>query len=520
MRAWALLGIIGLTAACGGSSDSSTSASDALSYSPTTGGGSTWSAGAGGASGTSAAGGSGPAHATAGAGGAALTGGAGGATVASACSLLDPTKSNVLYQSPDDSNSMASPALVRRLIRAGQQVPPGLVRTYEFLNYYRIAYEPAEGGHVRVVPELRPGKTEGEYSLQIGLVSEKAASPRRPMTLTFVLDTSGSMAGDRFQRAMAALNAIAAQLAPGDVISLVTWNTQVAVPLQAYAVKGPSDPVLLTALSKLSVDSSTDLDGGLKKGYAIASSTYDPSRMNRVVLISDGEANVGQTNADIIGASSHMADDEGIYMVGVNVGTEAGDTLMNIVTDKGRGASVFLDSTAEAASIFGSRFDETMEISARGVRLELTMPWYMQMKSFSGEQSSTNPDHVDPQHLAPNDAMVFVETWAPCDPSMVVATDTVTAKATYQAPLTHEAREDVTTSTLGDLLAAPADHLAKGAAIVAYAETLKKAPTLSPIDASALVDKTIAQVKAANPKGTDPELTEIASLLAIFHKTP
>ena len=517
MRAWTLFGILCLSCACGSASEGSSDSSLEGTGFDHVGGGTGGSGTAGGSPATGASGAAGAAVQPS-VGGAGGTGGSAGASVAAACALLDSTKDNVLYQSPDDSNSMASPVLVRRLIHAGEVVPPSLVRTYEFLNYYRIDYAPAEAGRVRVVPELRPGKKEGEYSLQIGIAAEKAVSPRRPMTLTFVLDTSGSMAGDRFERAMAALKTIAGQLAEGDIISLLTWNTQVAVPLQGYAVKGPNDPTLLGVLAKTFVDSSTDLDGGLKKGYEIANQTYQPSRMNRVVLISDGEANVGVTNGEVIGKASHAADDEGIYLVGVNVGTEAGDALMNIVTDKGRGASVFLDSTTEAASVFGPRFDETMEIAARGVRLELTMPWYMQMKTFSGEQSSTNPDHVDPQHLAPNDAMVFVETWAPCDPSLVVATDAVTAKATYQAPLTHEAREDVAHVTLGDLLAAPADHLAKGAAIVAYAETLKTAPTLSPVDASALVDKTIAQVKAANIGGTDPELTEIAGLLGIFHK--
>ena len=481
------------------------------------GGGKVGSAGAGGGSAGTAGGSAGTGGGAAGTGGQAGGAGAGGDSAGAggqvdACAGLDPSKPLVLYQSADDSNSMASPALVRRLIKSGQGVPPYLVRTYEFLNYYRIAYEPADQGHVRVVPELRPGKT-GEYDLQIGLASETAPATHRPMTLTFVLDTSGSMGAEgRFDRALAAVKAIAAQMRAGDVISLVTWNTGAAVVLDAYTVTGPGDGTLAATLNGLAVNGGTDLSGGLQKGYQIALAHYDPTRMNRVIMVSDGEANVGVTDANTIGMASHTGDSEGIYLVGVNVGTEAGDDLMNVVTDKGRGASVFLDSIDEANAMFGARFDETMEIAAHGVRLELTVPWYMQMKTFSGEQSSTNMNLVDPQHLAPNDAMVFDETFAPCSASLFNPDDLVMAKATYETPIIHQKQEDWVQMTLGAMLAAPAPHLAKGQAIVAYAEVLKKAPGLPAKDAHAAIDDAIAKAVAADPGG-DPELAEIESLL-------
>lgn len=436
---------------------------------------------------------------------------------AGACAALDSSKSLVLYQSADDSNSMASPALVRKAIRAGGYVDPSLVRTYEFFNYYRIAYTPADAGHVRVVPELRPSPdADGEYTLQIGLQSELAHSPRRQMNIALVLDTSGSMAGDRIARERAAVNAIIGQMRQGDLISMVTWNTANQVLFDAHQVSGPNDPALLSAVANLDANGGTDLDSGLQKGYAIAQAHYDKSLMNRVVLISDGEANVGVTAGDVIGKASHSADDEGIYLVGVNVGDAAGDALMNIVTDMGRGASVFLDSEQEAAAMFGARFDETMEIAARGVRLELTLPWYMTMKKFSGEQSSTNPKDVDPQHLAPSDAMVFYETFLPCDPSVVDPKDAIVAKATYETPILHAAQEDSTATTIGELLAAGADHLAKGRAIYAYAEALKAVGGLSGAAAKQKLNDAIAVVDAADPGHQDAELAEIRDLLALY----
>jgi Ca-activated chloride channel family protein len=298
---------------------------------------------------------------------------------------------------------------------------------------------------------------------------------------------------------------------------MVTWNTTNRVPLDGHVVNGPNDPALVAAANALSASGGTDLSGGLAVGYDIARRNYDKLRLNRVVLISDGMANVGVTDENVIGQASHNQDEEGIYLVGVSVGDGINDTLMDVVTDKGRGAYVYLDSADEALRMLTSRFDETMEVAARGVRLELTLPWYLSMKTFSGEQSSTNPDAVDPQHLSPDDAMVFNETFVSCASGMVNSTDTIGVKATYQTPLTHEAREDGTTVTIAELLAGRDTELRKGTAIVAYAEALRDADR-DPGTAGAKLDAALALVKQANAAGSDADLTEIADLITQYRK--
>ncbi len=511
----------GGSASNGAISTGSTSATTTGGYVTSGGGGTYGSTGAGGSLGGPAAGGGGgsPPSSAEDAGSASPDGGAqpdgstdGELGDADRCAVLDKTKPLTLYQSADDSNSMASPAIARRLIRLGQRVPAWIVRTYEFLNYYRFAYEPAPAGRVRVVPQMTPGKVEGEYILQVGIQSAKAASPRRPMSITLVLDTSGSMQGEPIRIEIASVKALAAAMQEGDRVSMVTWNTQNRVLLEGYVVQGPNDPRLLAAADTLTAGGGTDLSGGLAAGYQLANRYYAKELLNRVVLISDGQANVGQTDENIIGQASHNQDSEGIYLVGVSVGDGINDTLMNVVTDRGRGAYVYLDSPAEASRMLTGRFDETMEVAARGVRLELTVPWYFSMKTFSGEQSSTNPNAVDPQHLAPDDAMVFHEIFGACAVSALDTADSIGVKATYETPITHEAREDGTTVTIADLLEGPAAELRKGKAVVAYAEALRGAATLDGAAARAKIDAALAEVQAVN-SSTDPELVEIADLL-------
>ncbi len=422
------------------------------------------------------------------------------------CEGLDPDSPLVLYISADDSNSMASPANAREALLAGSK-PASPIRTYEFLNYYNIDYPAAALGQLAVYPQMELGDSDDEYDLQIAVRSYDAVTPRRAMTITFVLDTSGSMGGSSIQREREVVKAVASVLAPGDIVSMVTWNTSNAVLLSGHGVSGPNDAALLQAANGLSAGGGTDLHAGLVAGYALAQQHYGAERLNRIVLISDGGANVGITDEELIAEHSEDADNEGIYLVGVGTGpvNSYNDLLMDVVTDEGRGAYVYIDSLDEAGAMFAERFDEVMEVAARGVQVELTLPWYFQMHKFYGEEYSEDPLEVTPQHLAPSDAMVFSQVLKACDPAEVELSDAVTVRASWETPLTYIQMEVAVTMTLQELLDGDKAQLHKGKAIVAYAEALK----------TGLADDLAAAHAAATSAdpGGDDELSEIRSLI-------
>jgi len=426
------------------------------------------------------------------------------------CDQLDQTKPVVLYLSADDSNSMGSPTHIRELINLGVAPMPNEVRTYEFLNYYNVAYPAAPQGKLSIFPEL-DGVAPGEFDFQIGVRSFDAAKPRRPMTMTFVLDTSGSMSGPGIERERAAVKAIAQSLAEGDIVNMVTWNTSNNVVLDGHVVNGPNDPKVVNIAESLQASGGTDLHSGLVKGYELADKYYGTARLNRVILISDGGANVGVTSADLIGLKSQDADKEGIYLVGVGTGPALGyaDELMDIVTDKGRGAYVYLDNAPEANEMFVNRFDEVMEIAARGVQVELTMPWYFQMHKFYGEEFSSDPKEIEPQHLAPGDAMVFNQVLKACDVSVINPSDTITVRLKWKTPLAYLDQQAELTVPISDLLAAQKQGLPKAKAIIAYAEALK-------YPSKQAFDDALAKIQLADPSGTDPALKEIASLIGKY----
>jgi Ca-activated chloride channel family protein len=392
---------------------------------------------------------------------------------APACDALDASRPVVLYLSADDSNSMASPAEAREAIRAGQQ--PRSVRTYEFLNYYDIDLPAPAFPELALFADAAPAAEAGAYDLMLAVRSHDAPAIRRPMTITLVVDTSGSMSGEPIERARAAVVAIAGQLEEGDIVNLVTWNTENLVELDGHVVDGPADPTVVAAASRLGAEGGTDLDGGLRAGYDLAEAHWGADRLNRVVMISDGGANVGETTASIIGQASDDADREGIYLVGVGTGPlgSYSDELMDVVTDMGRGAYVYLDTVAEAEVMFGDRFDETMEVAARDVRVEVTLPWYFQMLRFYGEEYSENPEEIEPQHLAPGDTTVILQTIRACDASVVDAADPVKLKVNWETPLARQARETVLETTVGALLEQDHTRLEEARTIVAFAEALK-----------------------------------------------
>lgn len=426
-----------------------------------------------------------------------------------------------LYLSPDDSNSMSSPVQVREAVLGGWgSIKSVAIRTWEFFNYYSFDYPAApDPGDVVVTPSLLRDEdgSEGDYLLQIGVSSHALSSATRaPINVTLVLDTSGSMAGLAMDMLRETCLAIAANLREGDTVSMVTWSTDDAIVLGGLNVAGPNDPTLLARIEALEAGGGTDLNGGLVAGYDLAQQVYDPDRINRVVLVSDGGANAGITDIDLIAQHAGDADEDGIYMVGVGVGDPADyhDDLMDAVTDAGRGASVFIASPDEAWSVFGDDFISTMDVAVRNVQVRLELPPGFEIVSTSAEEVGVDADEVEPQHLAPNDAMVFHQQIRTCAPDLVTDDDTIAVTVTFEDARTFDLREVRRELTFGELLAADPARLLKGAALFAYAESLK-AYKKSDLDGrgATMTSALEALGRAEQALPGDPELAEIRSVL-------
>jgi Ca-activated chloride channel homolog len=249
-------------------------------------------------------------------------------------------------------------------------------------------------------------------------------------------------------------------------------------------------------------------------GYALAERTRTPGSINRLVLVSDGGANVGVTDKDLIGSKAGSADEDGIYLTGVGVGTGASyrDALMDTVTDVGKGAAVFVDSAEEATKVFEERFVNTFDVAARNVQLRLDLPPGFEIVSTTLEAVSSDPADIDPQHLAPNDAMVFFQHLRTCAPEVIDAHTELSVTVAWQHPVTFEERDLTQAWSFHGLLEEPELHLRKGAAIAAYVDALQASKDHLAAEESRLA--AYAALDAADAlHPADEDLAEIRSVL-------
>ena len=418
-------------------------------------------------------------------------------------------EAQTFFMSADDSNSQATPVQVRQLLDAGV-IPAGNLRIHEFLNYYSFDYEAAEAGTLRIDPQLRPDpEGNNRFSLGVAAVAPSVEpEDRRPIDITFSVDTSCSMGGNGIAASQATMRAVAASLREGDTVSIVRWATETSQLLGGYAVSGPSDPAVLNVIDALETDGTTDLSSGLVAAYDLAAQVQSEGRLNRVILLSDGGANTGETDRNLIAQHAEDAEGEGIYLVGVlTPGWGYNQELMDTVTDLGKGAYLYVPDAEEAEKMFsGERFVSNLELAARNVRLSVTMPPLVVLEEFHGEELSQDPDEVEPQHLAPNDVMLYHMNLVDCGAS--TSSRDLVFELTWEDLTTGQDRVATMVRSLDELLAAPSLQLLKADAIIAYAEMFA-GPSSPELVASTLLQVDQALVSLPG----DPDLGVIKSSL-------
>ena len=420
------------------------------------------------------------------------------------------------FLSADDSNSQADPAHNRQML-LDHQVAVDTAKPWEYLNYYGFDYEPAEPGHVRIEPQLVQG-ADGSYDMLVAVVAPQIdPADRMPLNLVFSVDASGSMGGDGIAAAKASMYAIANSLMSGDVVSMVTWDTTNNVELDSYAVSGPNDSTLLATIDGITTGGSTNLNSGLVAAYDLANGNYDPSRVNRVVLISDGGANVGTTQADLIAASAEDGESEGIYLLGI--GTPPAwyynDELMDEVTDLGKGGYYYVDTEAEAESRFSYELiPGVFQVASRDVQLAVTLPPGFVVEEFTGEEMSSNPAEVEPQHLSVNDQMLYDLDLLDCSVDSGSPELEFLFTVEWEDPATGTPMIDTLSMSVADMLAADSRELYKAAALVSFAQAFAEVNDLSTATSKrAHLQDVIDQLNSAIVAfPTDPDLPEVLDL--------
>jgi Ca-activated chloride channel homolog len=204
------------------------------------------------------------------------------------------------------------------------------------------------------------------------------------------------------------LQRMTSELKAGDLVNVVLFDHHVCAPLENFVVGRDPMSVLTNTIARVQPSGSTDLNAGLKRGYELANQSYNDAFTNRVILISDALTNTGVTDPSLIATVSQSYDRRRIRLSGVGVGRDFNDSLLDKLTEKGKGAYVFLGSEAEVDAVFGNRFVSLIETIANDVHFQLQLPPSLRMNVFYGEESSVNKADVQAIHYFAGTSQLFL----------------------------------------------------------------------------------------------------------------
>jgi Ca-activated chloride channel family protein len=208
--------------------------------------------------------------------------------------------------------------------------------------------------------------------LRVGLQTRSADAETRPdAALTFVIDVSGSMAEPgRLDLVRDALHYLIDELRPSDSVAIVAYHDEAFVLREMTRVSNRS--ALHGAVDDLYADGSTNLEAGLVTGYRVARDGFVAGASNRVILLSDGLANVGNTDAEPILAQIREEAAKEISLLGVGVGSEYGDQLMERLADSGDGFVTYVSEVEQARRLFVDRLPATLQVRALDAKVQVS----------------------------------------------------------------------------------------------------------------------------------------------------
>lgn len=264
---------------------------------------------------------------------------------------------------------------LRRMLHAGQRPPSDAVRIEELINYFRYDYPRPRAGEApfAFATELAPSPFHrGRLLLQVALQTE-AMDTRDlpPANLVFLIDTSGSMQdADKLPLLKRGFALLVNQLRPQDSVAIVAYAGSAGLVLPP--TKGSQRGEILAALERLEAGGSTNGGAGIDLAYAVARQARIPDGINRVILASDGDFNVG--TVDHTALETLIADQRqsGVALSVLGFGTgNYNEQTAERLADIGNGNYAYIDSLLEARKVLVAQMGGTLHTLASDVKIQL-----------------------------------------------------------------------------------------------------------------------------------------------------
>ena len=269
----------------------------------------------------------------------------------------------------------ASYANVRRFLTDGTLPPMDAVRTEELVNYFPYTYplpESAEEPFRADIAVFDSPWDSGSQIVRIGLQGyDLPQTTRPPANLVFLVDTSGSMQDpDKLPLVKQSLRLLTEQMQATDSIAIVAYAGDAGVVLEP--TKGAERQKILSAIEGFAAGGSTAGAEGIRQAYALAEANFQKNAVNRVVLATDGDFNVGITDPSELEDFVARKRETGVYLSVLGYGTgNLNDLMMQKLAQAGNGNASYIDSLMEARKVLVDEVGSTIFTIANDVKIQI-----------------------------------------------------------------------------------------------------------------------------------------------------
>ncbi len=255
-----------------------------------------------------------------------------------------------------------------------QRPNPEDLRIEEMINYFRYDQaEPTGPDPIGITTELGPSPWRRDALLaRIGLRAKSIPSAKRPpANLIFLIDTSGSMNdADKLGLIVDSLSLLVQNLTERDRVAIVTYAGSAGVVLAP--TRGDDFSTIVEALNDMEPEGGTDGSAGIELAYQLAKSQFITGGINRVILATDGDFNLGIANPSDL---THFIAEKaatGVFLTVLGVGGDANDHLAETLADRGNGNYAYLDDLEEGRKVLVDQIDGTLVTVAKDVKLQVS----------------------------------------------------------------------------------------------------------------------------------------------------
>jgi len=269
----------------------------------------------------------------------------------------------------------ASYSNVRRILNMGHLPPDDAVRVEELINYFSYDYPVPRGNDVpfTVNTEIAPAPWNQEaLLLRIGIKGYESKPADRPAAnLVFLIDVSGSMqAPDKLPLLKNAFRLLTSTLTGKDSVAMVVYAGGTGLVLDA--TPGDRKVEILGALDRLEAGGSTNGGAGIQLAYQVAREHFVEGGINRVLLATDGDFNVGTVNHEALIDLVEDNREQGVALTTLGFGQgNYNDHLLEQLADKGNGNSAYIDTLNEARKVLVEQLASTLQTIARDVKIQI-----------------------------------------------------------------------------------------------------------------------------------------------------